>query len=299
MVTSLSYLILALAAASLVVGIFLAIRLKTVLYLLQQPVVKKMSTQLRLKPVKLDEVMGRGGREGRPEGGRPEGRGEGRPEGRGPRPEGGRRDDRGPRGDRPEGDRGPRRDDRGPRPERTEGGRPQRAEGDRGPRRDDRGPRPERAEGDRGPRREDRNDRGPRPERTEGDRPRREDRPERSEGGREDRPRRDDRGPRGDRPERTEGDRAPRREFSETRDFAPAPQAEFAAPAAESAPLSPRRPLFADTAEVRSEIAPVRENPIAESFVGSNNDDLQHGRRTTLKKKPRFDITEEDLKTEA
>lgn len=245
-----SYLLLALSAATLVVGLFVLLRLKTVLYLLQQPVVKKMSPQLRLKPVKLDEVLNRGGREGgRPEGGdrgprpeRREGRGEGRREDRGPRSEG--------RGQRGEG--------------RPEGGRPERGE-----RREDR----PRRDGERG-------DRGPRPERAEGDRPRREDRPERAEG---------DRGPR----EGREGGRGredrPRREFSETRDFAPAPESA----STESAPLSPRRPLFADNAEPRSEIAPVRENPASETFVGSSSDDLQHGRRLQLKKKPKFDFDED------
>jgi hypothetical protein len=269
MVTTLVYILLALSAATLLVVLYLAAKVKTAVYLLEQPVVKKMSPQLRLKPVKLDEVLNRGGREGRPEGGRPEG---GR-DSRGPRPERteGGRDSRGPRPERAEGDRGPRPErregDRGPRGDRREGGRDGR--------RDDRGPRPERAEGDR-PRREDR------PERAEGDRPRREG-GERREGGREGRP---------------EGDRAPRREFTETRDFAPAPQADFQAPASESAPLSPRRPLFTDSAEPRTESAPVRENPVAESFVGSNSDDLQHGRRTQLKKKPRFEFDEEETKTE-
>ena len=262
----LTYLTLALAAASLLVGILILVRLKTVHYLLQQPVVKKMSPQLRLKPVKLDEVLNRGGREGaRPEGGD---RGPRRDGDRGPRPERGegRRDDRGPRADR--GDR----PERGPRPEGDRGPRPERAEGDRGPRREDRGPR---RDGDR--------PRGDRPERAEGDRPRREDRPESAECDRpllEDRPRLED---------RPEGDR-PRREFSETRDFAPAPQAEASS---ESAPLSPRRPLFADSAEPRSEAAPFRETPASENFVGSSSDDLQHGRRLQLKKKPKFDFEEE------
>lgn len=86
---TLSLIALALSAATLVVTILIAIRLKTVHYLLQQPVVKKMSPQLRLKPVKLDEAMNRNrDRQGAPggerrEGGRPEGeRREGRPEGR-------------------------------------------------------------------------------------------------------------------------------------------------------------------------------------------------------------------------
>ena len=53
------YLALALSAATLVITILIAIRLKTVHYLLQQPVVKKLSPQLRLKPVKLDDAGNR------------------------------------------------------------------------------------------------------------------------------------------------------------------------------------------------------------------------------------------------
>jgi ribonuclease E len=246
---TLSYLALALSAATLLVTIYLAIRLKTVHYLLQQPVVKKMSPQLRLKPVKLDEALDRNRNRG--QGDRPSGREGGRPE---------RRDGREGREGRPESER------REARPERREGdrsrdGRPERRDGrPEGERREGR---PERREGREG----DRN-RDVRPERREG----------RPEG------------------ERREGrdDRRPPREFSENRE-APSPsQPEYSAPAAESGSgLPPRRPLpsFSDSPVERTETqAPVRESA-ADTFVGSG-DDVQHGRRTQLKKKPRFDFDE-------
>jgi hypothetical protein len=266
------YLTLALAAATLIAALYVAFRIKSVLYLLHQPVVKKMSPQLRLKPVKLDEALngnrnrdrqgapaGREGREGeRRDGDRNrDGRRDGRPEG-----------DRGPRPERAEGDRGPRRDgdrnrdgrrdgrpegDRGPRPERTEG---------------DRGPRPERAESDRGPRRDgDRNRDGGR-DRRDGNR----------DGNRESRP---------------------PREFSENRESAPAApssfNAETTAPAASEShtSLPARRPLpsFDAPAAERSESTAAFRDPAADTFVGAG-EDVQHGRRTQLKKKPRFDIDE-------
>jgi spoIIIJ-associated protein len=75
------------------------------------------------------------------------------------------RDDRGPRRDYGDRDRGPRRDDRHGAPrygDRPQGDRPQ--GGDRGPRRDDRhsGGGPRRDYGDRGPRRDDRHGGAPR-----------------------------------------------------------------------------------------------------------------------------------------
>ena len=48
---------------------------------------------------------------------------------------------------------------------------------------------------------------------------------------------------------------------------------------------------FSDAlAAERSDAAPFRE-PAADTFVGAG-EDVQHGRRTQLKKKPRFDIDE-------
>jgi hypothetical protein len=255
METNLSYITLALAAATLLVTIYLAFRLKAALYLLQQPVVKKMSPQLRLKPVKLDEAMDRNRNRGD----------------RGPRPEG--RD--GERGR--EGGRDGERRDRGPRPEgeRREGGRDRR-DGDR---------RDGRREGERGPRPE--GDRGPRPEGRDGGRDRR-------DGDRRDGRREGERGRDG----RREG--GERREFSEARESAPAaPSPDFSAPSAEApAGLPPRRPLpsFNDAPSDRHEeaSAPARESSSNDGFVGGNSDDMQHGRRTQLKKKPRFDFDEEE-----
>jgi hypothetical protein len=261
---TLSYLSLALSAATLLVTIYLAIRLKTVHYLLQQPVVKKMSPQLRLKPVKLDEALDRnrsrglGDRQAGREGGRPE-----RRDGREGRPEGERREGRPERregSDRRDGDRSRdgRREGREGRPEgeRREG----RPEGER------REGRPERREGS---------------DRRDGDRNRdgrREGREGRPEG------------------ERREGrdDRRPPRDFSENRETPSQPQPEYPAPAAESGSgLPPRRPLpsFSESPVERTETsAPSRESA-ADTFVGSG-DDVQHGRRTQLKKKPRFDFDE-------
>jgi hypothetical protein len=225
-------LLLILVAATLLVLIYLVFRVKAVLYLLQQPVVKKMSPQLRLKPVRLDEAMDRnrtgGNREGR----------EGNREGRGER-----------RDDRRDGDRN-RDGNREGRGERRDGNREGRPEGNRGEGRDG-----------------NREGRGERRDGRDGERGNR-------EGGR--------------------GEGRPRREFSETRDFAPSPAPE-SAPAAYSEPgLPPRRALASFEAPASENVAAAPAAPAAsETFVGSG-DDMQHGRRTQLKKKPRFDFDEEE-----
>jgi hypothetical protein len=287
---TLSLIALAVSAATLVVTILIAIRLKTVHYLLQQPVVKKMSPQLRLKPVKLDDAMNRNRDRQAPGGGRPEGerREGGRPEGREGRD--GRRDGRdGRREGRPEGERR-----EGGRPEGREG-REGRPEGDRRERREGGRPEGERREG-RPEGRDGRRDGGrPEGERREGGRPEAERREGRPEGER--RERRD-----GDRPERREGGRPENREARPPREFSDAPRVE--APVVESRPaaeapagLPPRRPLntFSETPVARSDSsssALSANDPVDATFVGSG-DDVQHGRRTQLKKKPRFDIEEE------
>jgi hypothetical protein len=268
---NLPFIILAaLSVATLIAALYVAFRIKSVLYLLHQPVVKKMSPQLRLKPVKLDEALN--GNRNRDRQGAPSGRdGD-----RGPRPErseGGRDRRDGDRGPRPEGDRRDggrdRRDGDRNRDGRRDGNREGRPEGDRAPRADrpegDRGPRPERAEGDRGPRRDgDRNRDG----RRDGNR----------DGNRESRP---------------------PREFSENRESAPVAassfNAETTAPAASEShtSLPARRPLpsFDAPAAERSESTAAFRDPAADTFVGAG-EDVQHGRRTQLKKKPRFDIDE-------
>jgi cell fate regulator YaaT (PSP1 superfamily) len=164
--------------------------------------------------------------------------GEAAPAPRGARPGG---DSRGPRPERPPGDRGPRPErppgDRGPRPDR---GQPAARTDDRGPRpdrgqpaarTDDRGPRPDRgqpadARGPRGDR--PAGERGPRPERGQPADARgpRADRPAGERGPRPDRgqpaARTDDRGPRPDRPA---GERGPRPERGVRAD-APGPRPE-------------------------------------------------------------------------
>jgi hypothetical protein len=59
-------------------------------------------------------------------------------------------------------------------------------------------------------------------------------------------------------------------------------------------PLAPRRPLPA-AVESEAREAPAQEvESSGEGIFGS--DDIQHGRRTQLKKKPRFDVNEEEFK---
>ena len=264
MESTITLIILAVSAASLAISIYLAIKIKAVHYLLEQPVVKKMSPQLKLKPVKLDELMAERNRsQQQNRDARPQSGNSANPR-QGGRPHGERNDS-----ERRFENRGDRQDRR---PERTEGGRPERAEGDR-----NRGDRPDRQGG--------------------GDRFRDRDRN------------------RGDRPDRQGGgDRRPRETF-ENREPAAAPvqQSEpvqqpvmrseaHAAPAvSHEAPLSPRRPLAA-TAEVGNNSNPIsmssseNETP-SEVFAGSDND-VQHGRRMQLKKKPRFEFDEAEAKTE-
>ena len=78
METNLIVLTLAVSAISLAISIYLALKMKTVSYLLEQPVVKKMSPQLKLKPVNVDERMAernrqqqQQNRDQRPQGGNP------------------------------------------------------------------------------------------------------------------------------------------------------------------------------------------------------------------------------------
>ncbi len=243
-----------LAAVSVGLSLFILARIKHVVYLLEQPVVKKMGPELKLKTVKVDEAdhsQRHGNRQGQP------GQNQGRPQS-GPRPteqNGGNRE----RGPRPEGQ--PPREgsqNRSDRPERS-------GSDHRGPDRD-RGPRHDRGDRDRGPR--------------------------------------NDRGDRGDRPER----QRPRLEVFNSEGTAPAAPVDQA-PRSEAAPapannqerpaLSPRRPLPASVD--REESAPIAaahtESAQDGVFVGDDSD-MQHGRRTQVKKKPRFEINEEELKSE-
>jgi len=127
MESTMIYVGLALSAATLALCAYLTIKIKAILYLLEQPVVKKMSPQLKLKPVKVEELIAEKQRQQqqlqqnqqtqsqsqspRPQSSHSHSQ-------NGPRPQGGRSDrpdfdrnrdgnrDRGPRPDRPpEGDR--------------------------------------------------------------------------------------------------------------------------------------------------------------------------------------------------
>lgn len=276
------FCILAISAGSLVLGIVVFLKLRSVVYLLEQPVVKKMSPALKLKPVKVDEVDSHSHRtaEARPANA-PNGN-------RGPRPnferpEGGERQNR---------DSQPRQD-RGPRPE---------GNGERGP------------GGDRAPRdRNDRNfrdrgDRGPRNERHG------------SGGGRDGMGNREGGAPRegGDRHGGPDRDR--NRNRSESFSNANGAGTEAAAstegaPMAASRPapipaqdhshsgpaLAPRRPL---PSTVDQDVSgkeftppePVSADVAADAMFMRDDSDIQHGRRNQLKKKPKFDVSEEDVK---
>lgn len=247
-----------LVGISIAVGAAVFMKVKTAIYLLEQPVVKKMSPQLNLKPVKTDHFEG-GSDRGQSRNGATATAG-GRPEGRDGR-------DRGPR----EGGRDGRDRDRGPRPE-----------GERGPRVESEG---RREGGDRGPR-------GERGDRFGGR--------DRDRGGRDGRDRHDrgDRGP-GGRGREFAGNEQREPAHGESR---PAPTADITTPA----PLAPRRPL-PSTIDSEGEARPapaaesalaVNEAGAADPFFGRDDSDIQHGRRTQMKKKPKFDAEEIEEKAE-
>jgi len=260
-----------LSAVSIGLCIYVLSKVRTLTYLLEQPVVKKMSPQLKLKPVKVDE----------PDEARanvpPRNAVNGTPQNRGPRPaiEGDRgrenRDlnprDRAPRADRPEGEA------------RREGGE-----------RTDRGPRNDR--GDRG-------DRFGGRDRERGGRPERHDRGDRFNG-------------REGAPSREGGRERSREGFAGEREPSAAPLASGApaesAPVVNAAPapsvLAPRRPLPSTVdheipAAKEAQVDALAANPSAEDALFTRDDsDIQHGRRNQLKKKPRFDVKDEEVKEE-
>ncbi len=275
METTQFYILAGLSGLSIAACAVLFYKLRAVIYLLEQPVVKKMSPQLKLKPVKVDDSETVNAR--------PDSRPANTTNGnRGPRPnferpEGGERQNR---------DSQPRHD-RGPRPDRPEGG--------------DRGPRPE--GGDRGPR-NDRfsgRDRGPRHERND------------RSGGTAPRDNAGSREP----GERTGGfDRNRNRNEGQTHTNEPATTGESVAspasrPAAISNPeshggpaLAPRRPLPSTVDSVASNKEftppePVSAAEAADALFMRDDSDIQHGRRNQLKKKPKFDVSEEDVKLAA
>lgn len=261
-----------LSAISLAICAYLLLKVRTITYLLEQPVVKKMSPQLKLKPVKVDEIDGEKGPAQQARNSAPAA-----VPNRAPRPafEGGERPprdnqsrDRAPRSEgapRGEGfDRGPR-NDRGDRGDRFGGGR------DRG--------------GRGGHERQDRNG-GPR---------------EGGMGGRDGGDRDRNRTPRTE-PFTAERDAAP----VEGGAPRPAPVAsEPAHPHSHSAPatLAPRRPLpsTVDQEVVHKEIPAadsLAANAAADDALFSRDDsDIQHGRRHQPKKKPRFNVDESEVKT--
>ncbi|MEO6097953.1 MAG: hypothetical protein ABIW76_20740 [Fibrobacteria bacterium] len=269
---------LAFSALSAGLCLYVLMKIKTITYLLEQPVVKKMSPQLNLKPVKVDGAEGDSrstpSRNNAPASSAP---------GRGPRPEttGGER---------------PPRDanrDRGPRPERAEGGERPPREGGFERNGADRGPRPERG-GDRFPR--DRGDRGERGGRGGPERHERSDRGDRF-GGREggDRNRTRSESPVGEAPVQAPSDSTPRN--SPLASEAPA---QHTPPAA----LAPRRPLPSTVAhEVEAKDFPSHDplaaNAAADDAMFNRDDsDMTHGRRHAQKKKPRFEVNEPEAKTE-
>jgi hypothetical protein len=60
-------IILAISVVSLAISVYLALKMKTISYMLEQPIVKKMSPQLKLKPVKLDELLAERNRQQQPQ----------------------------------------------------------------------------------------------------------------------------------------------------------------------------------------------------------------------------------------
>ena len=277
MITAQFAVLAALSAVSIALCAYLLAKVRTITYLLEQPVVKKMSPQLKLKPVKVDELddanRANPSRNAAPStnGAQPA---------RAPRPgfEGGERPprenrDRAPRTDRPEGearreggfDRGPR-NDRGDRGDRFGGGG---REGGR----------------DRGGRHE-RNDRGDRFGGREGGREGGGGREGNREGGRE-----RTREPFNGEPAAAEASR-------------PAPVVSESAPVQQApAALSPRRPLPStvdnDNGTKDASVDALAPNPTAEDALFVRNDeDITHGRRHQPKKKPRFNVEEEEVKEE-
>ncbi len=251
----------ALSGASAVIGGILLYKLRSVIYLLEQPVVKKMSPQLKLKPVKVEEGEAEPRRDNRPA--------NGQNQNRGPRPA----------FERTEGGERPPRDmqnrDRGPRPERVENGAAPVG---------DRGPRPDRE-------RSDRNDRGDRSDRFR-DRGGRHDRNERHSGGMD----RGDRDRNRNRSEVFSNDKESAPEGAAPRPVQPHVEANSGA-----GTLAPRRPL---PSTVDHEVT-ARDIPAADSSGAVENtdalfvrdeSDMQHGRRNQLKKKPRFEVNEEEIK---
>lgn len=274
------FIILAgLSGISIALSIVVLIKLKAVHYLLELPVVKKMSPALKLKPIKVDEAENNHKHDSRPSASHsPSASPSHANANRGPRPnferaEGGERQNR---------DHHPRneRNDRGPRPE----GNGDRAHADRSP------------SGDRG----QRNDRTERNERN----PRDQNRGQRNapQGG-EGRHGGQDRGP--DRFDRNRNRNEGHSNTSEATsvDGAMATGRPSASEVAEtnSAPvLAPRRPLPSTlsqevSAKDLAPAEPIAAEVAADAMFMRDDSEMQHGRRTQMKKKPKFDVSEEEI----
>lgn len=265
METTSLYLLIALSLASVVVSILTFLKVKTINYLLEQPVVKKMSPQLKLKPVRIED----GEEEGRKSAPKSVNGFHGSSSGSASGPGG-----RGPRSEERGSDRGGRdfqRGDRSPRSDRSEGG------SDRGER-------------------SDRNDRSPRGERERGDN-RFRDRDRGRGDGRDMRHR-------GNRPEVFSNDRE-ENASGPARSEAAGERTSFERPQGESSantgftPLSPRRPLPSQVAREEGEAKPFAAEPapapeMAGDALYPNEGEIQHGRRNQLKRKPRFDAVPEE-----
>ncbi len=261
------YLLTALVTASIVLCVVILLKLNNVAYLLEQPVVKKMSPQLRLKPVRLDDGEGDANRRNsRPASAGGRGRGQDKNEGQDRNREAGPARDSGHR-------------DRPARPER------ERAEGGERPARPDRD-----RNRDRDRDRSSRGDHRNRPNRQEvhsngrdGSSNGREAVAGASESGRE-------------------NGRDAMRESA--RDAGPSAPRRFEQPALvennhnDNVPpvgLAPRRRLPTagrDEEQSLADLKPAAETSHDHLFVGADDGEIQHGRRNQLKKKPRFDLDE-------
>ncbi len=238
----------ALSIVLLVLAILILKKITSVHYLLEQPIVKKLAPQLKLKPVKLEDAIDRN----RHQHGRAPNSSEG--------PNQHQRNN-GQNGSRPQGER----NDQDRRPDANRNG----------PERTDR--RPER-DGDR-----NRNDRFKDRDRNRNDRP----------NGDRNRPPQNQNNGASKPTQESAPSSIPQQEMARAENV-PSP----ASTASTQAPLAPRRPLLTtpqDT-ESRNEISAVSTVPVESPSEGNfNSDDVQHGRRTQLKKKPRFEMEEEKV----
>ncbi len=259
------YLLTVLAAIGIVLSVVILIKLKNVAYLLEQPVVKKMSPQLRLKPVRIDDGEGDPSRRNARQGAPARGRGQDRNEA----PAGGR-------------DSAPRERQGRPDREKAEGGeRPPRADRDRNRDRD-----------------RDRSSRGDHRNRTSRQEVHSNGRDAAAPSGREAAAIDQDTGRERVRESVRDQVREHVRESGQTLVSAPFEQPALVEHNSNDnippAGLAPRRRLpssvHEDEQSHSAEAKPAAEENHAHLFVGADDGEIQHGRRNQLKKKPRFDL---------